>query len=78
MSDVAVGSHWHYQIMYHRYENPTDFTGEGYYAVHEMYPSLDLWTEKPVDVTGSSVEDVKKSLLLMLKDIEKYGVKDYG
>ena len=77
MSDVAVGSHWHYQIMYHKYENPTDFTEEGYYAVHEMYPSLDLWTEKPVDVTGSSVEDVKKSLLLMLKDIEKYGVKDY-
>jgi hypothetical protein len=36
-----------------------------------------LWTEKPVDVTGSSVEDVKKSLLLMLKDIEKHGVKDY-
>jgi hypothetical protein len=55
MSDVAVGSHWHYQLMYHKEENPTDFTGEGYYAVHEMYPSLDLWTEKPVDVTGSSV-----------------------
>jgi hypothetical protein len=46
MSDVAVGSHWHYQIMYHKYENPTEFTGEGYYAIHEMYPSLDLWTEE--------------------------------
>ena len=48
-----------------------------YYALHEMYPSLDSWTEKPVDVTGDSVDDIKKTLLCMLHDIDKYGVKDY-
>ena len=68
---------WHYQLMYHKYENPTAFAGEGYYAVHEMYPSLNSWTENPVEVTGDSTEDVKKSLMLMLMDIEKHGVKDY-
>lgn len=30
-----------------------------------------------VDVTGNSGEDVKKSLMLMINDIEKHGVKDY-
>lgn len=36
------------------------------------------WTENPVDVTGNSVEDVKKSLMLMLHDIDKHGVKEYN
>jgi len=35
------------------------------------------WTENPVTVDGNSVEDVKKMLLLILKDIDKHGVKDY-
>lgn len=35
------------------------------------------WTDEPVQVTGESVEDVQKALTLMLKDIEKHGVKDY-
>ena len=76
MIDVAVANHWHYQLMYHKYDNPV-LGEEGYYALHEMYPSLDAWTNNPVDVTGNSVEDVKKALLCMLHDIDKYGVKDY-
>lgn len=65
--------------MYHKIPNPNPVVGEGYYAVHEYYELEDgpAWTEKPVSVDGSSVEDVKKSLLLMLKDIDKHGVKDY-
>ena len=37
-----------------------------------------MWTEDPVDITGEDIEDVKKSLLLMLQDINKHGVKDYA
>jgi hypothetical protein len=54
-------------------------TGEDYYAIHEYYELDDgpAWTENPVDVTGDSIEDVKKALIMMLEDIEKHGVKDY-
>ena len=67
-------SRWHYQLMRHYTDNE-----EPYYAIHEIYTLEDgtVWTEMPSDVTGDSVEDVKKALLLMLKDIEKHGVKDY-
>ena len=66
--------------MYHKNEEPIGFEGEGYYAIHELYEfgEGDDWTESPVEVTGESVEDVKKSLLLMLNDIDKHGVKDYA
>ena len=67
-------SHWHYQLMKHT-------AGETYvyYAIHEYYEmdEGDGWTENPVDVTGDSIEDVKKALMLMLHDIDKHGVKDY-
>lgn len=66
---------WHYQLMRH-----TDPLSEDvYYAVHEYYPMEDGagWTLSPVDVTGRSIEDVKKALVLMLQDINKHGVKDY-
>lgn len=39
---------------------------------------VDGWTRDPVEVTGEDIEDVKESLLLMLQDIDKHGVKDYG
>ena len=66
--------------MYHKNEEPIGFEGEGYYAVHEYYRTEDGddWTESPEEVRGESVEDVKKSLLLMLNDIDKHGVKDYA
>ena len=71
-------SFWHYQLMYHKYDEP-QLGEEGYYAVHEYYEMDDGpgWTENPVTVDGNSVEDVKKMLLLILKDIDKHGVKDY-
>ena len=71
--------HWHYQLMYHKGEN-TGYGDADYYAIHEYYnmDDGDGWTENPVEVTGESVEDVKKSLLLMLNDIDKHGVKDYA
>jgi len=67
-------SHWHYQLMRHH----NNF-GEEYYAIHEMFllDDGDAWTENPVTVTGESIEDVKKSLMLMLGDIDKHGVKNY-
>lgn len=72
-------SYWHYQLMYHKYDNPILYE-EGYYAIHEYYEMDDGpgWTKNPVDVTGNSIKDVKKSLLLMLKDIDKHGVKTYN
>lgn len=72
-------SHWHYQLMYHRYNEPHSIEEEGYYAIHEFYrmDDEDGWTEEPAEVTGDSVEDIKKTLMLMLLDIEKHGVKYY-
>lgn len=72
-------SHWHYQLMYHKYDNPI-LDEEGYYAIHEYYEMDEGpgWTENPVDITGNSIKDVKKSLMLMLQDIDKHGVKTYN
>ena len=71
-------SFWHYQLMYHKYDEPV-LDEEGYYAVHEYFEMDDGpgWTENPVTVDGNSIEDVKKMLLLILKDIDKHGVKQY-
>lgn len=68
-------SHWHYQLMKHKH----DFSCDDYYAIHEYFDleGGPAWTENPVEVTGRSIEDVKKSLMLMLQDIDKHGVKDY-
>ena len=71
-------SHWHYQVMYHKYKTANALTGEGYYAVHEQFVLDDgavTWTENPVELTAWSIEDLKKSLMLMLNDIDKHGVK---
>ena len=72
-------SHWHYQLMYHKYEKPNAVDGEGYYAVHEYYELEEgpAWTENPVDVTGNSVDDIRKMLICILKDCDTYGVKNY-
>jgi len=66
--------HWHYQVM-----KDTDEAGNVCYGIHEYFPLEDghLWTENPVDVTGDSIEDLKKSLMCMLHDIDKHGVIDY-
>lgn len=69
---------WHYQLMYHKYDKPV-LGEEGYYAIHEYFVMEDGtgWTQNPCEVTGDSVDDVKKSLLLMLNDIDRHGVKDF-
>lgn len=65
---------WHYQVMKH-----TEDTGEVWYGVHEMYPSLGkTYTETPVEVCGESVEDVVWQLKAILHDLEKYPVVNYG
>jgi len=72
-------SHWHYQLMRHKLARPNEVDGEHYYAIHELYEMDDgpAWTDEPIQVTGESVEDVQRALMLMLKDIEKHGVRDY-
>lgn len=68
-------SHWHYQLMRH-------LTPDGYfshYAVHEYYELDDgpTWTEDPVIVDGESIDEVRRVLIYILKDLETHGVKDY-
>ena len=72
-------SHWHYQLMYHKYEKPNAVDGEGYYAVHEYYELEEgpAWTENPVTVDGESIDDVRRMLICILKDMDTHGVKDY-
>ena len=68
---------WNYQLMKHT--NNED--GSEYYAVHEYF-NMDSsmgngWTFNPVIIDGESVEEVKKMLKDILKDIDQHGVKDY-
>ena len=72
--ETRSGATWHYQLMKHKTEHGCEF-----YAVHEYY-ELDTgpaWTENPVTVDGEDVDDVKRMLLCILKDIDIHGVKDY-
>ena len=72
-------NHWHYQIMRHKVQDPTPLDDEEYYAIHEYYPMEEGagWTQDPIAVEASSVEELRKTLLLMLHDIDKHGGKDY-
>ena len=66
-------SKWHYQLM------KRDFDGVDNYAIHEYY-QLDHgigWSDNPVSIDGESIKYVKKMVKMMLKDIEKHGVKDF-
>tara|TARA_B110000908_G_scaffold40649_1_gene49314 strand:- start:1218 stop:1424 length:207 start_codon:yes stop_codon:yes gene_type:complete len=67
-------SKWHYQLM------KRNFDGEDNYAVHEYYrlDDGDVWSHNPVEIDGESVEDVKKMLQMIIDDIDKHGVKDFG
>lgn len=70
-----MSNHWHYQLM----KSKDSLYGEDVYSIHEYFELDDgpAWTEEPVGVTGNSIKDVKKALMLMLHDIDKHGVKDY-
>ena len=67
-------SFWHYQLMKH-----VDKSGEIWYGIHEYFNMNDdnAWTEQPVRVSGESPEEVKEILGMMLRDIDRHGVKDY-
>ena len=63
-------SSWHYQLMRHK---------DGSLAVHEYYPSDGGagWTIEPISIVGDDVGDVKKSIQMILADIDKHGIKSY-
>ena len=67
-------SYWQYQLMKHVNKN-----GEVWYGIHEYFNMNDdnAWTEQPVRVSGESPEEVKEILGMMLRDIDRHGVKDY-
>jgi hypothetical protein len=72
-------SHWHYQLMYHKCDQPV-LGEEGYYAVHEYYEMSDGggWTEEPVSVTGDDINTIKWMLKAILNDLEEYGIEEYN
>ena len=53
--------------------------GEPYLAIHEYYVMHDgkeAWTEKPVPVEADTLPDMRKALIHVLYDLERYGVRD--
>jgi hypothetical protein len=67
-------SHWHYQIMRH-----TADSGEDYLAIHEFFVGHDKnegWTAKPVPLEADSLPEMRKTLLAVLTDLERHGVRD--
>ena len=56
-----------------------DDTGEPYSAIHEFYTMHDGgegWTQRPVPIETESVSDLRMALINMLRDLERYGVRD--
>ena len=67
-------SHWRYQIFQHR-----DSEGDPYYAIHEFYTLHDGregWTADPVPMETDTVDDMRKALLRVLRDLDDHGVRD--
>jgi len=66
---------WRYQAMRHVEEN-----GEVWFGIHEYYhtASGSSWTEKPVDVEGGTVEDLRWTLNAMLDDLDKHSIEDWA
>jgi hypothetical protein len=67
-------SSWRYQIMRH-----TADSGEDFLAIHEFFIGHDkaeTWTAKPVLFEADSLPDMRKTLLAVLTDIERHGVRD--
>lgn len=56
-----------------------EYDGEESFGIHEYYEreSGSCWTETPVDVVGSSVDDLRWTLEEMLKSLDIHGVIDY-
>lgn len=67
-------SHWRFQIFQHY-----DDAGEPYLAIHEYYTMHDgkeAWTLKPVPIETDTAEDMKQTLLNIISDLERFGVRD--
>lgn len=67
-------SSWRFQIMQH-----TDDNGSSYLAIHEAYKlhdGKDGWTQRPVPIEAESVSDLRITLLNILRDLERHGVKN--
>jgi hypothetical protein len=67
-------SSWRYQIMRH-----VDDNGEPFYAIHEAYKMHDGgegWTQRPVPIEAESISDLRMTLLNILRDLERHGVRD--
>jgi hypothetical protein len=67
-------SHWRFQVMRHKADS-----GEDYLAIHEFYIMHDKsegWTAKPVPLEADSLPEMRKTLLAVLTDLERHGVRD--
>jgi hypothetical protein len=67
-------SHWHYQIMRH-----VDDNGDAFLKVHEFFIGHDKkesWTAFSVPVEADSVPEMRMTLLDILRDLERHGVRD--
>jgi hypothetical protein len=54
-------------------------TAETYLCIHEFYTKHDnkeSWTAKPVPIEAESLTEMRKSLLAVLTDIERHGIRD--
>jgi hypothetical protein len=54
-------------------------SGDYYLAIHEFYVMHDKsegWTAKPVPLEADSLPEMRKTLLAVLTDIERHGVRD--
>ncbi|WP_407517850.1 hypothetical protein [Elizabethkingia anophelis] len=67
-------SHWRYQVINHgTAEEPS-------LGIHEIYLNIEnnndcMWTQSPISLNNyNNLEELVKSLELMLKDIEKYPI----
>lgn len=76
-------STWNHRVMRHKYASPESGETEVMLAIHEVYykdksrddrkvTADDVgYTENPVSVTGESIEDLRETLQLMLKALDK-------
>lgn len=62
---------WNHRVLKHK-----GYNGEEYYAIHEVFYSMDglgtkAWTENPTEIVGESIEDIRETLLRMLDCLDK-------
>lgn len=58
----------------------TQYNAEVYYGIHEAYyddtGKVVSWTMRPVEVTGNSIQDLRKTLEQMLECLDKEVIDD--